>query len=79
MDSLWAGQSEFRSVAVGKRFSLLFRSQSSLLLNEYRFSFAGINLPAFDAGYYHQLPRLGMSGAIPLLLYAFMAWTENIF
>jgi hypothetical protein len=57
----------------------MFKSQASLLLNEYRCSFAGIKLPAFEAGYYQQLPWLGMGGAVPLLLYAFMAWRGKIF
>jgi hypothetical protein len=66
-------------VAGGKSFYLLFRSEASLLLNEYRCYFGGIKLPVFEAGYYHQLPMLVTSGAVPLMLYAFMAWTGKIF
>ena len=79
IDWLGAGQSAFRTVAGGKTFSLVFRSEASLLSNDYRRAFGGIKLPAFDAGYCHQLPRLVMGGAVPLMLYAFMAWTGKIF
>jgi len=66
-------------VAGGKSLYLLFRSQASLLLKEYRCYFGGIKLPVFEAGYYHKLPRLVMSGTLPLMLYAFIAWTGKIF
>jgi hypothetical protein len=65
-------------VAGGKRVPLLFRSKASLLLNEYRCSLEGIKPPAFEAGYCHQLPRLVMCGAVPLMPYVnrekFLNW-----
>ena len=52
----------------------------SLLFNGQRCSFTGVEQPRCEVGQLQVLPRLRISGAIPLLhLCAFMAWTGTLY
>jgi hypothetical protein len=51
----------------------------SLLFSGYRGPFSGVKRPKHEANHFHLVPRLSMSGCIPLLpLQYFMAWTGKI-